>query len=93
MAKSNFQCADCGAEVQIHGRNRRDADALAEWHEDAGHLCGECRSKQIAADGAEAADSNRAAGLPPLLGSEKQVAWAETLRIKMLPAIDRVEGQ
>lgn len=87
MSKSYFPCADCGTHVLVIGRNRSDADRLAAWHKAEEHVCDDCRAKRLAIENAEAADANAASGLPALIGSEKQVAWAETIRAKMLPRI------
>lgn len=86
MAKAYFKCP-CGESVQIVGRNRSDADRLAKWHESQGHLCPACEESRRAADNAAAAEENRAAGLPDLIGSDRQIAWAELIRSKMQPEI------
>lgn len=86
MAKAYFQCP-CGESVQIHGRNRSEADRFVKWHEAEGHLCPTCEDARRTADNAVAAEANKAAGLPELIGSEKQVAWAEMIRSKMQPEI------
>ena len=49
-----------------------------------------CRECYISAKNAEAAASN--SGLTPLTGSEKQVAWAESLRAKFVKAIAAFQG-
>lgn len=88
MAKSYFSCAKCGADTLVVGRNRADADRLAAWHQKQGHICAACESEQHAIQNAAAGDANAAAGLPALTGSEKQVAWAETIRRQMLADFD-----
>lgn len=61
----------------IAGRDRQ-----AEY--ESGKLCYECykakQAKQRAAESQAAAEAAKSAGLPALTGSEKQVAWAETIR-------------
>lgn len=84
MAKAFFRCAECGQDVTVFGTNRRDAERLARWHESRGSLCQNCEAEKRRAESAAAAEANRAAGLPALTGSEKQVAWAETLRTQAL---------
>ena len=77
----------CGHEdtIQIYGpTSDRQRQADAEGRKD----CPECwRKKQDArnAEAALAASCDAAAsGLPELTGSPKQIAWAETIRAKML---------
>lgn len=84
MAKASFNCAECDASVQIVGRNRSEADRKAAWHEEQGHVCAECESKHRAEENAKAAQANQESGLPSLTGSDKQTAWAETIRKDML---------
>lgn len=90
MAKAEFLCAVCGNGVQAVGRNRADANRLAKWHEAEGHLCAACTTQQHAAENAVAAEANQSAGLPSLTGSEKQVAWAETIRAQILRDLERI---
>jgi hypothetical protein len=55
-------------------------------------LCHECWQKELAEqrekENQEAAEAAREMNLPQLTGSEKQVAWAETIRQKILANID-----
>lgn len=90
MAKAQFHCAECGDLVTIVGRNRSDADRKAKWHEAEGHLCDECEAKRLAEENAVAAAQNADAGLPALSGSDKQVAWAESIRQSMLGHLERM---
>jgi hypothetical protein len=46
------------------------------------HPCPACRSAQAQAQGV-------AAGLPPLTGSEKQIAWAGDIRARLLPTYEQ----
>ena len=98
MAKAEIKCTcpECGAthywSVTCH--NRREADNWEEFHADEANtrLCPECYAKQQAAKRAEAREAeNKAAaetagalGLPELSGTEKQVAWAISIRQKAL---------
>ena len=82
MAKYQITRA-CGhtETVQIAGAVAgRDRQAAYE----SGKLCYECykaeQAKQRAAESRVAADSAKSSGLPSLTGSEKQIAWAETIR-------------
>lgn len=55
---------------------------------EAGKQCYDCykaeQAKKLDAENVAAAEAAKEAGLPALTGSEKQVAWANTLREKML---------
>jgi hypothetical protein len=61
----------------VAGRDRQ-----AEY--ESGRLCYECykaeQAKQRTAASQTAAEAAKASGLPSLTGSDKQVAWAETIR-------------
>lgn len=101
MAKADYKCPSCGEWVRVTGINRADADRKAQWSEATGKLCYECYSKIKAAAieeerraALEAALAVKAeAGLPEMVGSEKQIAWAETIRAaqreKLLEALPR----
>lgn len=78
MAKTTFKYI-CGHDGSAIGRNRRDADYQA--FRLAQQDCWECRK---AAETAAAAEAAQAHGLPALTGSPKQIAWAETIRHRVL---------
>lgn len=90
MPKTRRDCPECGAtiEFRVHGRNRRDAESYTDWLMGQGRVCDACHAKQRGAENAAAAEANTAAGLPTLTGSEKQVAWAETIRARLIPAVE-----
>lgn len=83
MAKYDvtFSCGHT-ATVQLYGKES-DRQRTIEWYENYG-LCPECYKKKIAEEKQAAADeANSEAkkmGLPDLKGSEKQIAWANTIR-------------
>lgn len=87
MAKTSFACADCGTSVVVAGRNRSEADRRAAWHQSKGHVCAACEAKDRAAQNAAAAATNTEKGLPALTGSERQVAWAETIRLSKMARV------
>ncbi|MFE1130071.1 hypothetical protein ACFW6R_25710 [Streptomyces albidoflavus] len=95
MAQRNITF-ECGHEavVQLYGRSQR-----REWEAErlAASLCGSCyeeeRAREIAEENERSAEANRAAGLPALTGSPKQVAWAETIRREKLDQIDDVRDR
>lgn len=91
MAKAyaNCTCETCGAKFEkvMYGNNRRDADSKAEWAERTFTECPECEEKRVRAEreaeNAAAAIEAQESGLPALTGSEKQTAWATTIRQKI----------
>lgn len=81
MAKYTVTCADCGEEftVQLVGPHKTRDWKLNNWE----WVCDECARKRREEQNRKAAESNSEAGLPALEGSQKQVAWAESIRQKM----------
>lgn len=88
-ATANCTCETCGAKFDkvMYGNNRRDADSKAEWAERTFTECPECEEKRVRAEreaeNAAAAIEAQESGLPALTGSEKQTAWATTIRQKI----------
>lgn len=84
MAKYSvtYSCGHSGTE-QLFGK-MEDRERKLDWYTRVG-VCPSCYKAKMSQD-VEAAS----VGLPPLQGSEKQVAWAAKLRIEML---DRIVGQ
>lgn len=89
MAKGSvtLTCRICGDEFVVEKKcyNRGDADQWERWMEsNSDHLCSDCyeAEKQRKFDEANAQATAEAAeiGLPELTGSDKQVAWANTIR-------------
>jgi hypothetical protein len=68
--------------VQLVGKHK-DRERRIEWLENHA-VCSECyatkRDAERTAANAAAAQANAAAALPELTGSEKQIAWAESIR-------------
>lgn len=93
MAKASYQCAECGASCQVTGYNRREADSLAAHREAQGAVCTECWQKRQAVVHQSDAERNAAADLPTLTGSQKQVAWAETIRAQQIARITEWAGR
>lgn len=78
---------------QIYGTNSNgERDHKIEWLK--GCLCDECYKAEQAAKRAEAnaknAEKNAEAGLPALTGTEKQVAWAETIRASQAEELNKL---
>ena len=67
----------------------KERDRKIEWLETT--ICSECYKAQQAAAretaSKQAAKANADAGLPALTGSDKQVAWAETIRRPVVDAL------
>lgn len=95
--KMSFICEDCKKEYSRETYTARDSKNTKEfWKERAGTeygLCYDCYKKlkeeEKAKASAEAAAKAKEINLPELQGSEKQVAWAEKLRIEMLSFFER----
>lgn len=84
MAKYTVKCEKCGKEYQIELFGKMDR---RDWVIEHGtHICDDCKAAERAAENAENAASNAEAGLPQLTGTEKQIAWAETIRAEKLAA-------
>lgn len=91
----NYSCGHTGRE-QIYGTNSHgERDRKAEWL--GSRPCEACRKRareerfaSHAQDAAKAAEANRAAGCPALIGSAKQVAWAEEIRAEAIAHVDRI---
>lgn len=92
MAKYNVDYS-CGhsATLQLYGPEK-DRTRKIDWLERSG-LCKECfdakREADFAARNAEAAAEN--APLPALTGSEKQIAWAESIRRDAIAGFERLK--
>lgn len=80
--------------VQLYGP-RRQRESRAQWLAES--ECGTCwkaqQDRERAARSERDAVENRAAGLPELAGSPKQVAWAETIRAEMLDGLAREQNR
>jgi len=93
MAKWNVT-RECGheEEIQIYGPGK-DRESKAEY--EATKLCGTCYQAKIQADrkaeSEQAAEQSKATGLPALQGSDKQVAWAESVRAEYLAGVVKAE--
>ena len=89
MAKAYAKCK-CGGEILVIDRNRKSADSKAAWMEGKGFKCDACQAKERAEESAEAAKQAAESGLPTLEGTEKQIAWAETIRQRKMEHLDIV---
>lgn len=85
MAKYYVNCSGCGQEmmVQLFGKTRDREYKLDHWVWE----CDECLAKQRAAENAASAEENAENGFVQLVGSEKQIAWAEMIRANKIKKI------
>jgi hypothetical protein len=88
MAKYDVECPSCGTgyTVQLCGPGRDREWKLANWD----WTCDGCREKRCQEENAKAAAQNAASGLPALTGSDKQIAWAETIRKQKLTTLEEL---
>lgn len=93
MAKAYIKCATqtCDNQITIIESSRKLADRKAAWYESKGELCSVCwkaeQDKKRTADLIVATEEAKKEELPELQGSEKQIAWATTIRHKVLSNI------
>lgn len=80
MARAYFKCASCGDDVEVRGTNRNDADKKAAWKAKQAELCQSCWQDEQKQQHGQAAETNKATGLPELTGSPAQILWAEGIR-------------
>ena len=94
LAKASCKCTICGNEFEFRKklRNRREADSFEAWAIENIVECFDCRQKRRQTEreqeNLKAAAKAKEIGLPELNGSVKQIAWAETIRMKAWAAID-----
>ena len=92
-ARATCRCETCGKEFEKTAikQNRRDADSWETWAASYYDECDECREKRIMEEreavSKAASENAKEIGLPTLIGSEKQVAWAETIRMEGLESL------
>jgi hypothetical protein len=86
MAKYTVTCPRCETDYRVDligpSRDREWKLDNFDW------TCDECREKAQAEENAAASAANAASGLPALTGSEKMIAWAETIRKQKIITID-----
>lgn len=94
-AMATCKCATCGCEFtkMTVKKNRSEADSWEKWAESYYDECDECHQKRINAEREEesrkAAEAAREINLPELTGSEKQIAWAERIRMEFIQSADK----
>ena len=89
-ATATCTCATCGDVFTVSATkyNRREANQWEEWASTYYDECTECWKKrkdaERQAENAAAKESAEKQGWPALTGSEKQVAWANSIREKSI---------
>lgn len=93
IAKATCTCGACSElfEVRVNRRNRKEADSFEAWAVENITECNDCKWKRIqaarTAENQAAADAAKEMGLPELTGSQKQIAWAESIRQRGILAL------
>ena len=83
MAKYNITHV-CG-HVSVENIGGPEKDRLPQVKRIQNRPCAECARAETTK---RAAEASHEAGLPALSGSEKQISWAEAIRVKMLSDAD-----
>lgn len=93
MATVTLVCSTCGKTFTHRQKryNRTDADQYEKWAREHIDTCPDCLRAQRQREKRELAES-RSQQLPQLQGTEKQVAWANTIRDKMISANQLARG-
>lgn len=94
VAKAECTCKTCGHtfEVRTYKANRREADSFEAWAAENIIECNDCakarKEAQHAEENAKAAQIANENEYPELQGTEKQIAWANTIREKAMATIE-----
>lgn len=88
MAKATWKCHTCDETMKCTGRNRAEADRIADWHESQCHTCKDCQVKERNDQADKLMADSVEAGFPQLIGTESQQRWAVTIRADKLVSID-----
>ena len=90
IAKANCTCSACGKtfEVRVSRSNSREARSFEKWAEENITECDDCKAARIRAaheaENRKAAEAALEMGYAELIGTEKQIAWANTIRQKAM---------
>lgn len=94
MAKATATCTckKCGKTFirETIRRNRSEADSWVEWAEKTFDICPECEYEENRKAAEELAKKAESSGMPELIGTEKQVVWAEQIRADIVKKIDDI---
>lgn len=97
MAKAEVKltCKTCGKTFTWSKicDNRMAANKAEEWATNNIEECSECRFKtKIEHENIQAREMSEEMKLPQLEGSEKQIEWAETIRMKFVESYDNFKS-
>lgn len=83
----------CGhtTEMQLFGKIS-DRENKIEWYRNNCD-CPDCKRKNHAKENQKASEQAQSLGLVALKGSEKQIAWAETIRVKAIECAEVVRKE
>ena len=90
IANAECTCETCGKkfEIRVRKSNSREAASFEKWAQENITECKECEKARLSAmheeENAKAAEAAAEMGYPELIGTEKQVAWANTIREKAI---------
>lgn len=93
IAKAQCTCSTCNQKFEYRKNcaNRRAADSFESWAQENITECPDCRAARIQSqrdqENAQAAQIAADHQRPALKGSEKQIAWATTIREKCLASV------
>lgn len=84
------KCTECGKELHFNGIKSKGAAYKQKWY-DANCVCDDCRKKAYFEKIEKQAESQKdfieSLNLPELHGTDKQIAWAKSLRANMLKGL------
>ena len=89
MTKYIVECRDCNKEleIQLTGKSKNRNYMLEKWD----WYCENCNIKRFQIQNEKSGIINREAGLSQLHGTEKQIAWAETIRLKIISNLENLD--
>lgn len=97
MAKAIAKCTckTCGKTfiMETVKSSRRDADIWEKWAVSYYDECDDCKQKRREDKAAQLAAEAKAAGLPELTGTPKQLVWAEQLRSEFSTKMDAYKNE
>lgn len=92
MGSAYYCCAGCKNDFKVTRGNNSASARYAKWLESQNHKCDDCRkadrAAEYAAKVAAAAVDPRNEKLPELSGTDKQVQWAQSIRLDVLAQLD-----
>ncbi len=96
MAKCRCRICGCDFTKIVYRATRADADSFERWAEENCTICPGCYmadQKELAREKGNELLRKYADSVPTLAGSEKQVKWAEDIRITLVTASDEIYKQ